>query len=84
MCGDLSTVEELASRSGNVGLMPRRPRYVLPDGMFHVAGRAVFETALFEDDYDRRVFLTFSADRSTSSGSFVWRTACSERTTTCC
>src|SRR4051794_28036447 len=37
--------------------MPRRPRYVLPDGLFHVTGRAVFGASLFEDDRDRAVFL---------------------------
>ena len=37
--------------------MPRRPRHFLPDGLYHVAGKAVFERPLFEDDDDRRAFL---------------------------
>jgi REP element-mobilizing transposase RayT len=37
--------------------MPRLPRYLLPDGLYHVTGRAVFDSPLFADDDDRRVFL---------------------------
>jgi len=37
--------------------MPRLPRYLLADGVWHVTGRAVAESPLFADDDDRRVFL---------------------------
>src|SRR4051794_1713463 len=37
--------------------MPRQPRSLLPDGMFHVTARAGFGQPLFVDDDDRRVFL---------------------------
>jgi putative transposase len=37
--------------------MPRRPRSYLPDGLYHITGRAIFESPLFEDNDDRHVFL---------------------------
>jgi REP-associated tyrosine transposase len=39
--------------------MPRRPRYFLPDGLYHVTGNGIHANALFVDDDDRRVFLHF-------------------------
>ncbi len=39
--------------------MPRLPRYLLTDGVWHVTGRAVAESPLFADEDDRRVFLWF-------------------------
>lgn len=37
--------------------MPRVPRSVLGDGLFHVFTRGVFETDVFRSDDDRRLFL---------------------------
>ncbi|HEY7690931.1 MAG TPA: transposase [Gaiellaceae bacterium] len=37
--------------------MPRQPRNLLPDGIFHVTARAVSQEPLFADDHDRRRFL---------------------------
>ena len=37
--------------------MPRQPRSVLPDGIFHVTARVVGAEPLFVDDYDRRRFV---------------------------
>jgi REP element-mobilizing transposase RayT len=37
--------------------MPRVPRSVLPDGLFHVATRGVAKMAIYLDDNDRRNFL---------------------------
>jgi len=37
--------------------MPRQPRSVLPDGVFHVTARAGAGEPLFEDDHDRKRFL---------------------------
>jgi putative transposase len=37
--------------------MPRQPRNVLPDGVFHVTARAVYDLPLFEDDADRHGFV---------------------------
>jgi hypothetical protein len=34
--------------------MPRQPRNILPDGVFHVTARAVYDLSLFEDDADRQ------------------------------
>jgi REP element-mobilizing transposase RayT len=40
-----------------VRTVPRQPRSVLPDGIFHVTARAIAEEVLFVDDYDRRRFV---------------------------
>ena len=37
--------------------MPRQPRSVLPDGIYHVTSRGVSGVAIFGDDEDRRRFL---------------------------
>jgi REP-associated tyrosine transposase len=37
--------------------MPRQPRSLLPDGIFHVTARAVADEPLFVDDHDRKRFL---------------------------
>jgi len=37
--------------------VPRQPRSLLPDGIFHVTARAVADDALFVDDHDRKRFL---------------------------
>jgi putative transposase len=37
--------------------MPRLPRSLLPDGLFHVAARGVAKMAIYRDDRDRRDFL---------------------------
>jgi putative transposase len=37
--------------------MPRRPRNVLPDGVFHVTGRGVAGCHIFLDDVDRGRFV---------------------------
>jgi putative transposase len=37
--------------------MPRRPRKLLPDGLFHVTARGVAEELIFRDDADRARFL---------------------------
>jgi putative transposase len=37
--------------------MARRPRQLLPDGIFHVTARAVHEFPLFMDDADRHAFV---------------------------
>jgi putative transposase len=37
--------------------MPRQARELLPDGVFHVTARAVFEYPLFMDDVDRHGFV---------------------------
>ena len=42
--------------------MTRLPRYVFPDGTFHIGTRGVDETAIFRDDHDRRFFLALFAD----------------------
>ena len=40
-----------------VGSVPRFPRSLLPDGLFHVATRGVAKMAIYLDDNDRRNFL---------------------------
>ena len=40
----------------------RLPRYVFPDGTYHVATRGVDGTAIFRSDADRRFFLRLFAD----------------------
>jgi putative transposase len=40
----------------------RLPRYVFPDGTYHVGTRGVAKTAIFLDDADRRFFLSLFAD----------------------
>jgi REP element-mobilizing transposase RayT len=40
----------------------RLPRYVFPDGTYHVGTRGVDGTAVFRDDDDRRLFLRLFAD----------------------
>jgi REP element-mobilizing transposase RayT len=40
----------------------RPPRYVFPDGTFHVGTRGVDGTAIFRTDDDRRFFLQLFAD----------------------
>jgi REP element-mobilizing transposase RayT len=37
--------------------MPRQPRNLLPDRIFHVTARAVADEPLFVDDHDRKRFL---------------------------
>jgi REP-associated tyrosine transposase len=37
--------------------MPREPRSLVPDGIFHIVARAVADEPLFVDDFDRRRFL---------------------------
>jgi putative transposase len=37
--------------------MPRFPRYLLPDGVFHATARGAGQIAIFRDDDDRRTFL---------------------------
>lgn len=39
-------------------LMPRLPRSLLPDGIYHVTSRGVEHRLIFLDDDDRRLFLT--------------------------
>jgi len=41
--------------------MPRIRRSDLPDGIFHVTTRGTFERLVFEDDDDRRLFLSLLA-----------------------
>ena len=41
--------------------MPRIPRSVFPDGLFHVASRGVAKVAIYHDDNDRRNFLSLLA-----------------------
>ena len=36
--------------------MPRRPRYELPDGVYHVTSRGTGGTMIFVDDNDRAAF----------------------------
>jgi len=38
--------------------MPRVPRSVFPDGLFHVATRGVAKMPIYGDDNDRRNFLS--------------------------
>ena len=40
----------------------RLPRYLFPDGVYHVGTRGVARTAIFLDDADRRFFLWLLAD----------------------
>jgi REP element-mobilizing transposase RayT len=42
--------------------LARLPRYLFPDGVYHVATRGVAQTAIFLDDADRRIFLGLLAD----------------------
>lgn len=42
--------------------MARLPRYVFPDGTYHVGTRGVDGTSIFRDDDDRRLFLRLFAD----------------------
>ena len=37
--------------------MPRVPRYLLPDGLFHATARGAGQIAIYRDDDDRRAFL---------------------------
>ena len=48
------TLESLRAYGQGV---PRIPRYVCPDGIFHVATRGVAKMPIYRDDDDRRVFL---------------------------
>jgi putative transposase len=41
--------------------MPRMPRCVFPDGLFHVATRGVAKMAIYHDVNDRRNFLSLLA-----------------------
>ena len=41
--------------------MPRLPRCVFPDGLFHVATRGVAKMAIYHDSSDRRNFLSLLA-----------------------
>ena len=47
--------------------MSRLPRYVFPDGIYHVGTRGVAQTAIFLDDVDRQFFLRLLADVVTRS-----------------
>ena len=38
--------------------MPRSPRYLLPDGVFHVTTRGVGDSPIYCDDDDRRLFVS--------------------------
>jgi hypothetical protein len=40
----------------------RLPRYVFPDGTYHVCTRGVDGTAIYRDDHDRLFFLTLFGD----------------------
>jgi putative transposase len=37
--------------------LPRSPRYLLPDGVFHVTTHGVDDLAIYRDDDDRRLFV---------------------------
>ena len=50
-------------------LVPRLPRSLLPDGLFHVATRGVAKMAIYRDDRDRREFLRLLAY---TVGTFEW------------
>jgi REP element-mobilizing transposase RayT len=52
-CPSRESVFEAAS----FAKVPRQPRNLLPDGIFHVTARAVADELLFADDYDRKRFL---------------------------
>jgi putative transposase len=41
-----------------VGGVPRRPRLIAPDGIYHVTARGNRRQVIFEDDRDRRTFLS--------------------------
>ena len=41
--------------------MPRVPRSLFPDGLFHVATRGVAKMPIYHDDNDRRNFLSLLA-----------------------
>jgi putative transposase len=46
--------------------MPRVPRFLFPDGLFHVGARGVAKMPIYHDDNDRRNFLSllaFAVDR---------------------
>ena len=43
--------------ASTVAAVARLPRYVFPDGVYHVVTRGVAQTAVFLDDDDRRFFL---------------------------
>jgi REP element-mobilizing transposase RayT len=49
----------------------RLPRYVFPDGTYHVGTRGVDGTAIFRDDGDRRLFLRLFADAARRNEWFV-------------
>jgi putative transposase len=42
--------------------VPRRPRNLLPDGIYHVTARGVAGAPIFVSDRDRRLFLELLAD----------------------
>jgi putative transposase len=50
-----------ARRLIGFGAMPRIPRSVFPDGLFHVAARGVAQTPIYHDAHDRRNFLSLLA-----------------------
>lgn len=65
MCADFVSIRPQvglsASRSLRSPGVPRIRRSDLPDGLFHVTTRGVFERLVFHDDDDRRVFLALLA-----------------------
>jgi REP element-mobilizing transposase RayT len=65
VCRFVHRTELAAARVGgtrSLDVMARIPRYVFPDGLFHVTARGAGQISIYQDDDDRLVFLALFAE----------------------